>query len=316
MDGRLGVVVRVRGSFDGGMIACSLLYLLLDWISRTDVSLALATRGTLSGGANQFKKGLRIVYLGDVLYPDSPDNALVEAFETVAVVNEILPLQIDELTLDVAIAHIYNFGPHVLAYSASTCDDRIDHKHASEIFKHCSLMGTRTMSFVLRCADRTSFRFDPYAGFWRADIVLVDDWGPAATARWLEAGVRIAWLGHAIPARACADDSFAIPARGADPTDSSQLNAEGSAERDSIEHDDVDNVHIVIFTDGGDEPRQCATADFLRHAYGDRLLLIDRAQRGTPAARRALGVGAAGALVSRRAPRKPPAPSPSPPHQP
>ena len=155
------------------------------------------------------------MFLADFLCPDTPDHELVDALENVGIVHEVLPLQIDELTLDMAIVQLYNFGPHILAYSASTCDRRIDHSLSSELFKHCTLMGTRTLSFALRCPGAT-FRADPSAGFWRADVVLVDEWGPVATARWLEAGVRIAWLGHAVPAQACADSVDDAAAPGAD----------------------------------------------------------------------------------------------------
>ena len=51
---------------------------------------------------------------------------------------------------------------------------------------------------------------DTGPGFWLAEQVLVDGWvDTPAAERWLDAGVRPAWLGHAVPSRLCGPPAHA-----------------------------------------------------------------------------------------------------------
>ena len=155
--------------------------------------ISLSSRGlaTIKHGLSTYRM-LRVIYIGDFLCSESPDFELVEALDNIGIVDEVLVMQIDELEFDLFVAQIHNFRPHVLMYSASTCNALVNHDISTAIISHCGLMGTRTMSVILRCEEGGVFKSNFSFGFWRANYVLVDDWGASVTARWLAAGVRLA----------------------------------------------------------------------------------------------------------------------------
>jgi hypothetical protein len=106
---------------------------------------------------------LRVLFIGDFLSGcpqarEPADFALMEALETIARVSEVHSRQLDGLNLDSALAQIHNLiSPHVLLYSASSCDDRIivDDRYSVRIVHHCALMGTLNIAAVFRGRDRT-----------------------------------------------------------------------------------------------------------------------------------------------------------------